>query len=466
MSRGVQVRETIELLCKIFKDNGMSGVEAEALRKAKFDKSDVCFPLWRLLFEMISFCQHGLMNSSIFTSFAHMKTEDQVMYVKKEMQKRGYLSRVFATLPTDMSTGSRELMLALAWLLNKEDIISKFMENRASPMDDDVVSLYESVESEEGWSQPALGDKQQSPAQRVQQMLVLNTKLKMSLRLLHSSQHEYATLTHRIHNSTYGVSLSPNMNHLTTMQVQMLRHPQHMKRVLSLLEQDSTRLEHLMQWDEKETLFWEWMESVLELKLQHVREGGDSAGADSDSVNTNTCATRTVFLEVPPTIGSDIAESRRNLMNMILHYESAIERLEDLWATKRSTVSEWELDKLLGDINTEISQLQSCLGQAPKENTVPPPGRPRLTLVKNKGGSRAPVKVSNAVAATSHGRDSAEESTVSVHDEIGRLQQEADMLEKELKDMRRDCLHKLNRIVSASPNTVCIMPPQLRKLCR
>lgn len=73
---------------------------------------------------------------------------------------------------------------------------------------------------------------------------------------------------------------------------------------------------------------------MLELKLQHVREGGDSAGADSDSVNTNTCATRTVFLEVPPTIGSDIAESRRNLMNMILHYESAIERLEDLWATK------------------------------------------------------------------------------------------------------------------------------------
>ena len=35
------MRETIELLCNILKDNGMSGVEAETLRKAKFDKAEV-----------------------------------------------------------------------------------------------------------------------------------------------------------------------------------------------------------------------------------------------------------------------------------------------------------------------------------------------------------------------------------------------------------------------------------------
>lgn len=40
MSRGAQVREAIELLCNILKDNGMSGVEAETLRKAKFDKTE------------------------------------------------------------------------------------------------------------------------------------------------------------------------------------------------------------------------------------------------------------------------------------------------------------------------------------------------------------------------------------------------------------------------------------------
>ena len=76
----------------------------------------------------------------------------------------------------------------------------------------------------------------------------------------------------------------------------------------------------------------------MELKLQQVTDGGDTATTDADSTdtdaNTDACATQTVFLDVPPTIGADIAASRRNLMNMILHYESAIERLEDLWATK------------------------------------------------------------------------------------------------------------------------------------
>jgi hypothetical protein len=38
MSRGVQVRETIELLCNVLKDNGLSPVVAETIRKAKFNE--------------------------------------------------------------------------------------------------------------------------------------------------------------------------------------------------------------------------------------------------------------------------------------------------------------------------------------------------------------------------------------------------------------------------------------------
>ena len=76
-------------------------------------------------------------------SIFHLFAEEQVLYVKREMQRRGYLSRVFASLPTNMSRGSRELLLAFAWLLNKEAIIHKFMEHRSSPIDDDVLSLYE-----------------------------------------------------------------------------------------------------------------------------------------------------------------------------------------------------------------------------------------------------------------------------------------------------------------------------------
>ena len=77
---------------------------------------------------------------------------------------------------------------------------------------------------------------------------------------------------------------------------------------------------------------------MLELKLQQMdgREAGasetDTAAEDGDGH-----AVPTIFLDVPPNIGAEIAACRRNLMNMILQYETAIERLEELWATKVST---------------------------------------------------------------------------------------------------------------------------------
>ena len=69
-------------------------------------------------------------------------------------------------------------------------------------------------------------------------------------------------------------------------------------------------------------------------------------------------------------------------------------------------MSEWELDKLLREINGEIAQLQSCLGRETEAEKQPPSAGLRLALVKNKAaGGRAPAKVSNAQAAGIHSRD-------------------------------------------------------------
>lgn len=69
--------------------------------------------------------------------------EEHVIYVKKEMQKRGYLCLEFASLPTSFRQGSRELLLAFAWLLFKEDIIGRLTRNRVSSVHSDLVSLFE-----------------------------------------------------------------------------------------------------------------------------------------------------------------------------------------------------------------------------------------------------------------------------------------------------------------------------------
>lgn len=463
MSRSINVRETIELLCKIFSDNGTSKIEAETLRKAKFDKTEACQPLWQLLFELASFCEYGKIASSTMAAFNKMSTGEQVVCVKKMMQRKGYLSRAFASLSSDMRRGSRELLLALAWLLHTEGIIHKFMENRSSPIDDDVMSLYESAEEEESRDHLHFPGKKYTPAQRVQQLLMLNHKLRMSLRLLHASQQEYATLTYKIHNATQGVSLSPGMNHLTTMQTHMLRHPQQMKKVLSLLEADSRRLENLLQWEDRELVFWEWMESVLDLKQHNTPDVADAAGSVGNSPGA-AASTRTVYLDVPSTIGADIAASRRSLMNTILHYESAIEKLEELWESKRSTVSKLELDRLLVAINAEIMQVQSSLGRGPDSDPRCASQSPVFTLVKSQPGTRRPAKVSNALAASCQGGDAKKEEGVAIQLEIARLETEAENLEKELTVLRRECVQRLNAVTATMPDIVCILPPHLRQL--
>ncbi len=66
-----------------------------------------------------------------------------MIFVKHELQQRGFCSRDFACLPHDMSDGSRELLLALGWLLCKEHVINRFMINCTSPLDDDTAALHQ-----------------------------------------------------------------------------------------------------------------------------------------------------------------------------------------------------------------------------------------------------------------------------------------------------------------------------------
>ena len=52
------------------------------------------------------------------------------------MQNLGFLSKEFSLLPNDASSGSRELLLAFAWLLCKQNLVDKFMDNCSSPIED------------------------------------------------------------------------------------------------------------------------------------------------------------------------------------------------------------------------------------------------------------------------------------------------------------------------------------------
>ena len=80
-------------------------------------------------------------------------------------------------------------------------------------------------------------------------------------------------------------------------------------------------------------------ESVLILKQQRLDWSVNGSTTDPCCMNASHPVVTdkdAIFLDVPRTITADIHAARKDLMKCILRHESAIERLEDLWATKVS----------------------------------------------------------------------------------------------------------------------------------
>lgn len=197
-SQMAQVRETIELLTHILNENGCSKLNAEIFRLAKFDKDEAALVLWKMLFELLYYSKYGVIDEVTIRAFSELTTEELVVYVKQEFQNLGFLSKEFSHLPNDASSGSRELLLAFAWLLCKQNLVDKFMDNCSSPIEDSSLlnELERNKPASEGRSL-ALSTSL-SPVQKVQQLQLLNGKLRSSLRRLYSLQREKAKLQHRV----------------------------------------------------------------------------------------------------------------------------------------------------------------------------------------------------------------------------------------------------------------------------
>ncbi|XP_041351646.1 tubulin epsilon and delta complex protein 1-like [Gigantopelta aegis] len=444
-----QVRETIELLSTILVENGTSLVHAEHFRLAKFDKNDAVPVLWRLLFELLYFCQFGGIDLAAIQARSYLSTEERCVYVKRGLQERGYLSRVFASLPNDASAGSRELLLAFAWLFCTEDITDKFMNKCTSPLEEDVHFLHQDQLSsiESSVAKPSVQRSISDPGSSVRNLLMLNGKLRLNLRRLYALQQEEARLTYKVHNATSGVSLSPELNHLTLTEVHLLRHPEKLKKMLFLLEKDNERLEHLLSWKEQEDVFWTWMDSVLQLKKKEATNAPSVDKSDETSL---------VYLTVMPSIKQDIQHCRQQLIDAILSYESIIEGLEDLWHSKKFEVSSLELDNLLTLINMEISlqkanlimikpRSSSCTKRLPKFILQKPCNKTkRSNLSRERGdpGLSPPTDIQSY--------------TAELHNQISKL-------ESEISKMQSDCRLELDLLAQKIPSAVCIQPLALQK---
>ncbi|KAK6181364.1 hypothetical protein SNE40_009230 [Patella caerulea] len=433
------VRETIKLLSKILLQNGTIEISPEMFRQAKFNKKEAAPVLWKLMFQLVYFCNFGIIDESAVKAETELTQEERCVYVKQELQKWGYLLPDFACLSPDGNTGSRELLLALAWLICKEDIMEKFMNNCTSPIEYDSDLLFE----EEMKFMPSVKKCDiKEPSCKVQKLLMLNGKLQLNLRRLYSLQIQDINLSHKVHESTKGVSMTSYRNHLTPMEVRLLRYPAHLKKMLHLLEKDNERIQNLLLWKDQEHIFWHWMESVLELKL-------------SEEDTSTSYRSIPVYLNLPSDCNEKINSTRQHLVETILQYEDIIDQLENLWTRKHEDISEQDLDNLLTSINMEIALQRANLSLSATETMLKPPKQTRFIL-QDKTKKTAARQSKHLAPAFSIGQGDGQ--SVDINVAIVDIERRIENLEHDLLVDQGICKTEVENLASKIPDTICIPP--------
>lgn len=457
------IRGTIEILSNILRENGSTRVRAEAFRLAKFDQEDAVEAFWRLLFELLYYCEYGRIDEVAIRAWSRFTTEEQVVYVKREMAERGFYSRDFANLPESQTRGSRELLLSFGWLMCKENIIHRFMNNRTSPLDEELNSHHKLKTVEDRAASAGLDlsiGRTSEPARRVQQLLWLNNKLRMNLRNLYNTERQKSKLRHKLYEATTGVSTSPERNHLTVLEIYMIKNPEVLRKNLKLLEKDSERLQHLLDWKSHEDTFWKWMESVLDAKLQNKQQQQLSSlgSADADDRVSSTDDARS---GVSTDIIYSLVQQHDNLRSAIMKYESIVSELETVWKEKESEVTEEELDSILASIDLELSlqrasiALNNTEAYLSTQPSPPPPAEPLLIYDKPERASRITQIQS---ASTTITPASIASSASEVREEIDRLYGAVSRLQKEVED-KQSVFKTEMQIISNRLQNAIVVPP-------
>ena len=438
-----QIRETIEALCTVLNNYCPDKVSAESFRQAKFDKEEATVTLWQAL--------HAVLRTESLKPVGK-SDHDVVNFCKHKMFHKGYRVNDFFRLPEDMSRGSRELMLALGWLMAKEDVVTKFINKleplifEDPPMD---LSLYDKIPLP-----AALGDFTEPSKQKdsknsvdVAERLILNyNKLYSSLKSLLASKNEYTKIVCKLH-TIPKTSKSQSSSHFSSQDVYFLRHPQKLVKYQEKLEWFCQYTKALVFWSLNELTFWKWMESVLDAKVQN-----DSKTED-EIENTNSGQHNELFK--PSRALQKAKEHQVELSQVLNAQEPMYRKVSKRWKKIKGNLQQSceerheNLSELLLSLDREllleIKELQKDF-KDPQENLKDL--EPRAVSLCFKKLSQPDLKT---------GRTSKEVTNKSMaSQEIESLTQEKQALEVKLKNLKEKHKAKLFQISQMHPNLVCI----------
>uniref|UniRef100_A0A8C7AG40 Tubulin epsilon and delta complex 1 n=1 Tax=Neovison vison TaxID=452646 RepID=A0A8C7AG40_NEOVI len=387
-----------------------AGPSPEIFRRAKFDRPEAAPALWQLLFRVLS-------PPAAAGTRASPALGAQVRLVKSALCSQGYPRRVLARLPEDGSQGSRELLLALAWLLARGPLLEHLLAQTRVWLGDEIpLWQYEALASP---GPPAPCQEADGPVD-IRHLQWLMGTLRFRWRDLITSQQELCALLGKIHSYTRGCHSDRGLGHLSVAETELLRDPEGGRQLLQRLESENTRLEAALQWRRRELVFWQWMDTVL-----------------------GSCPLQTspaTFLPRDPASGpGELELVARELRGLHGELQGAVEPRRAAWEAKAGGWGpEWSAAQRATQeaVGRDLAALQRAWeqGGAPAQ-----PHRP-CRLVKR-----------DARAVEGPGLRAAELT--------GALRIRESRLETALGQLQTRCRQELARLAGAEPGLIWILPP-------
>ena len=292
----LSIRGTIHLLSSLLTECcGIPRSPLECFRQGKFNKEEAILNLWRLTFhtaQIIKFLgdlkgdhQVQFMEPSMFIFITEKNLPAMQTILRQYLFELGYKQeRFFDT----SQCGSREVLLAFGWLLNKSRFFSlltrhllAFANRTAIPLNilhkhhlEEILNESTQLKSDaQGLTSlvKLKGAKGLSPDACIKALHNLvwlrgcvDHRWK-SMVNAHSAYLKSAYKIHRSVNNLTGTRSPSMMRNMSLHEVFLLRFPNQFKAHVYELSRCVSMLQKLVQWQECEPLFWQWMESVLNL---------------------------------------------------------------------------------------------------------------------------------------------------------------------------------------------------------
>lgn len=285
------MQKTIRLFCTLFEDTGAPRPSAETLRKAKFNKGEAVEEMWSLLSQLVVLFRY-LFQQKIPRACSSAVSWDYIARseILHSLYACGY-RRVKLFALCSVGASARELLLAFAWMLSHMRFFERLQHCYVANLSADTVAcspqergMLVAGERKSGNFVSSASSYQESEVPRL--LAGLHQQVVNACRLHLSSEQALIRRTHTIHRHTLSVVKASGDHgqvkapHLTVHEAYLLRHPKLMEEHLRVMKVSTQGLANLLDWRQNhEQLFWQWMDSVVELERATASETGDSSAS-------------------------------------------------------------------------------------------------------------------------------------------------------------------------------------------